>query len=69
MYRGAPDSLGSGTVGETQRVDDRAGYDQALKDGWRKERHDDDHPDESAGDSKTAAAGDDKKAAAAKSKK
>jgi hypothetical protein len=48
VYRGDPDTLGTGMdakgVGlnsETQRVDDQAALDAALKDGWRLTREHD----------------------------
>jgi hypothetical protein len=35
LYRGEADTLGSGQVGETTRVDSPDELDAALKDGWR----------------------------------
>lgn len=35
VYRGEPDVLGLGTVGETQRVDTAEHLDAALRGGWR----------------------------------
>lgn len=48
MYRGEPDTLGTGQVGETKRVDTQDEYDAAKKAGWRGARHDEDHPAEVA---------------------
>jgi len=46
VYRGAPDTLGTGLVGETLRVEDREAYDAAVKSGWRLERHDAKHAEQ-----------------------
>jgi hypothetical protein len=35
VYRGEADTLGSGSVGETARIDTQADLDAARKDGWR----------------------------------
>lgn len=50
MYRGDADTLGTGKDAkgnqldsETKRVEDRDGYDQAKKEGWRGERDDKGH--------------------------
>lgn len=43
VYRGEPDVLGTGLVGETKRVEDQAGLDEAKKDGWRLTREDATH--------------------------
>lgn len=43
LYRGEPDVLGTGQVGETKRVDDRQAYEDAKKDGWRLDRTDAKH--------------------------
>lgn len=40
VYRGEPDTLGTGQVGETKRVDSQGDLDAALKDGWRLTRED-----------------------------
>lgn len=43
LYRGEPDVLGTGQIGETKRVEDRQAYDEAKKDGWRLDRVDAKH--------------------------